>query len=152
MKKMYISGQITGIEQEAPGLFKKAEEEVRLLGYEPVNPVTIPHEHDKTWQSYMREDVKAMCSCEAIYMLNNWTNSKGARIELRIAKELGLEVHHQSKIGKLTERMDESFDKIDLLTRYSRSLESHGYIDTDWRQERPTAIDNFLKDEMEIRR
>lgn len=33
----------------------------------------------------------------------------------------------------------------DLLEQYSKFLEKHNYIDTDWRDESPKAIDDFLK-------
>jgi hypothetical protein len=34
---------------------------------------------------------------------------------------------------------------IDILEAYSKFLEEHGYMDTDWRVEPPFAIDEFLK-------
>lgn len=36
-------------------------------------------------------------------------------------------------------------DLITLLEHYSRWLEQHGYLDTDWRTEAPFAIDEYLK-------
>lgn len=91
--KIYISGKITGIEEQARELFSKAENDIREAGHEPVNPMTLPHNHDKSWQSYMKEAIKAMCDCDAIYMLSNWEKSKGAIIERRIADYLGLEYY-----------------------------------------------------------
>ena len=95
MKKVYISGQITGIESEAPLLFAEAELQLRIDGFLVVNPTTIEHNHDKTWLSYMREDIKSLVDCDAIYMLSNWTNSRGAEIERKIAIDLGLEVMYE---------------------------------------------------------
>ena len=69
--KIYISGKISGIENEAPELFAKAETELQAKGFETVNPITLNHQHDKSWHSYMREDVKALCECDTIYMLSN---------------------------------------------------------------------------------
>lgn len=93
--RIYISGKITGIENEAPQLFSRAEFELRQKGYETVNPMTLNHDHDKSWHSYMKEDVAALCQCEAIYMLSNWTDSKGAIIEHTIAMYLGLKVQYE---------------------------------------------------------
>lgn len=62
-----------------------------------MNPLTLPHSHDKSWHSYMREDIKALCDCDAIYMLANWRDSRGARIEFEIADHLELVVMHQHK-------------------------------------------------------
>jgi hypothetical protein len=69
--RIYISGKITGIEQEALALFAKAEAFLKEQGHTPVNPMALPHLHDKEWHSYMREDIKALCACDAIYMLHN---------------------------------------------------------------------------------
>lgn len=54
--KIYISGKISGIENEAPELFAKAEKELQAMGFETVNPMTLNHQHDKSWHSYMREN------------------------------------------------------------------------------------------------
>lgn len=95
MKKIYISGQITGIEEQATKLFKDAELDLVLLGYEVVNPMELNHDHDKTWQNYMKHDIKAMMDCDEIYMLNNWIKSKGAIIEHNLAVNLGFNVMYQ---------------------------------------------------------
>lgn len=94
--KIYISGKITGIEGEAPALFEEAEKKLCSIGFEIVNPLKLNHEHDKSWHSYMKEDVKALCECDEIFMLSNWTDSKGAIIEHTIAMFLGLKVRYQS--------------------------------------------------------
>ena len=94
--KIYISGKISGIENEAPELFAKAELELQAKGFETVNPMALNHNHDKSWHSYMKEDVKALCECDTIYMLNNWTDSKGAIIEHTIAMYLGLQVQYEA--------------------------------------------------------
>jgi hypothetical protein len=94
--KIYISGKISGIESEAVELFAKAENELLLKGFEPVNPMALNHEHDKSWHSYMKEDIKALCDCDQIFMLSNWVDSKGAIIEHAIAMYLGIKVIYQT--------------------------------------------------------
>ena len=94
--KIYISGKISEIENEAPELFAKSEKELQAKGIETVNPMTLNHQHDKSWHSYMKEDVKALCECDIIYMLSNWTDSKGAIIEHTIAMYLGLKVQYEA--------------------------------------------------------
>lgn len=95
MKRVYISGKISGIEYEAPLLFGAAENELQAQGFDTVNPLTLNHAHDKSWHSYMKEDIKALCDCDTIYMLSNWADSKGAIIEHTIAMYLGLNVIYQ---------------------------------------------------------
>jgi hypothetical protein len=93
-KRVYISGKISGLKEfEAKELFYKAENYIVYdLCHECVNPMTINHDHNKSWESYMKENLKAMFYCQIIAMLPNWTESRGARIELNLAIELGLEV------------------------------------------------------------
>jgi len=95
-KKIYISGRITGIEHEAAAIFAKAEKELRAKGFEPVNPTTLNHEHDKTWEAYMKVCIYALLVCDGIYMLENWGYSKGAKIEYDIAEAIGLEIINNS--------------------------------------------------------
>lgn len=98
MKKIYISGAITGLEN-AQSFFDKAEIGLSEAGWDVVNPMKINHEHDKTWSSYMREDVKALCGCDAIFMLDNWKGSKGAKIEHDLAKVLGLDMIYEKVVN-----------------------------------------------------
>jgi hypothetical protein len=52
----------------------------------------LEHNHDKSWEAYMRVCIVALMSCNAIFMLSNYYQSKGAMIELALAKELGIKV------------------------------------------------------------
>lgn len=96
MKKIYISGKITGIEQEAFEIFEKVELDLFSQGHEVINPMKLNHNHhDQSWHSYMKTDIKALCDCDEVFMLHNWTDSKGAIIEHTIAMFLGLKVVYQ---------------------------------------------------------
>lgn len=93
MKKVYISGPISKIPfQEAFDNFEKKEKELIALGYEVVNPMKLEHNHDKSWKSYMKVDLKALIDCDCIVMLPGWVSSKGARIEWYLAKDLGIQI------------------------------------------------------------
>lgn len=75
--------------------FEQTEKLIRLAGHTPVNPCKIlPYDPEHTWRDYMAEDIKALLYCDAIFMLDNWTNSKGAKIEHDIAQGLGLSVYY----------------------------------------------------------
>lgn len=96
MKKCYIAGKISGLPiLEYTSNFKEAEAGVLNLGYYPVNPVELNHDHDKTWLSYMREDLTELLKCNAVYVLRNWSESQGAKIEVDLAKSLGLIIYFQ---------------------------------------------------------
>jgi len=81
--KIYISGQISKMDySEAFDLFQDAEIYLRNWGYEPVNPMKSEGEvPGKKWAEYIAEDVIILDECDGIYMLPNWRNSDGARIE-----------------------------------------------------------------------
>jgi hypothetical protein len=97
--KVYISGKITGLEyQEAYKMFEDAEKEVRNMGGVPVNPMKLEHKPNADWYDFMEKDIAELLRCEGIYMLENWGNSKGARIEYNIAREMDLKIVFQSKI------------------------------------------------------
>jgi len=101
MKKIYISGKVTGMEEKAKFLFKEAEKDLIKRDYTVVNPMELNHSgHDKSWQNYMRLDIKALCDCDAIYMLTNWRDSEGAKVELAVANHLELDVMHQHRMMK----------------------------------------------------
>jgi nucleoside 2-deoxyribosyltransferase len=90
MKKIYISGKITD-NPNAKEHFNKAEKELTKKGFKVVNPMDLGIDPKSTWIQFMRADIKAMCDCDSIYLLSNWADSKGARIEQRIATFLELE-------------------------------------------------------------
>lgn len=97
MRKCYIAGKIGDLpEEEYKRNFDVAKDFVYNLGYEPVSPVDLPHEHERTWQSYMKEDLKAMMDCKAVYALKNWRSSPGATIEIDIAMKLGINIIFQT--------------------------------------------------------
>ena len=106
MEKVYISGQITGLtHDEYHSNFGQAE--ALLLDREivPVNPLRVkaceaedcgngdtkPNgEYLHSWECYLKYDIIEMLDCDAILMLPNWHNSKGAAFELDIAAKCGL--------------------------------------------------------------
>lgn len=94
-ERIYISGKITGLDLgEAERNFSKAKEELlKSCDCEVVNPMEeIPYEKGKTWQEYMIDDIKLLFGCTSIFMLKNWHESKGARIECDIAKGMGINI------------------------------------------------------------
>ena len=89
---IYIAGKVSGMEDKARFLFRIAEKELNLQGHDVINPMELEHDHDKTWQSYMRECISAMMKADALYLLPNWRESKGARIEVQLAHNLGIKI------------------------------------------------------------
>jgi hypothetical protein len=92
--KAYLSGKITGIEAEAKILFEEAEKRITALGYQVVNPMKLPHKHDKSWESYMDECLTVLEECEVMFMLPNWQESEGAMIEHAKAEYIGVDIYY----------------------------------------------------------
>lgn len=104
--RIYISGKITGLElEEAKQNFHNVEQRLYELGYVPINPMKVC-EYNPLWEwhHYMVEDIRELFNCEAIVMLHNWRDSKGARIEHSIAMEIGLKIYYPEHHDHLLQR------------------------------------------------
>jgi len=53
-------------------------------------------------------------------------------------------VEQLEKKFKVLQPLKDRNAQIELLEKYSKFLEEHGYMDTDWQAEEPFAIDEFL--------
>lgn len=51
---------------------------------------------DFTHKDYMRVCFAMMDSCDSIYMLTGWENSKGAKLELIYAKKKGMSIYYEN--------------------------------------------------------
>lgn len=91
--RVYISGPISGYANFNREEFEVAESGIRQLGHEPVNPQTLPHDHGKTWPEYMKEDIAALLTCDAVLALKSWEVSRGASTEVELAKTLSIPVY-----------------------------------------------------------
>lgn len=91
--RVYISGPITGLPyEEVEKAFNEAETRLKEQGYEVVNPLNNGLPRESTWNDHMRADLKLLLDCDAIYMLDGWTNSKGAEIEFNLAFDLRINI------------------------------------------------------------
>jgi len=92
--RIYISGPITGIENNNRDAFAEAEKHITSKGYEAVNPLTLGEEYKKSvsfepsWYDYMKVCIKALMDCDAICVLDDHYNSRGAMIEIELAVKL----------------------------------------------------------------
>lgn len=91
----YISGKISGLGSvEVIGKFARAEKAVEQLGFEPVNPMKNGVEGDE-WGKHMVEDIKNLEKCEAVFFLDDWEFSEGAKIEHTLAKNMKKKIFYQ---------------------------------------------------------
>ena len=87
MKTIYISGQITGNPD-----FKQAEYKIKKYRgglIEIINPIRVrPFLGIKKWLFYMIPAVFNVLNSDEVYLISNWHQSKGAKIEFWIANHL----------------------------------------------------------------
>lgn len=116
--KIYIAGPMTGYEKWNFPAFFEAEEMLKSMGHNPVNPAhndgdTIekalesagsPERPNNTWGYYMRRDLPHVMECEALCVLDGWQKSKGASLEVHVAKALGMPILYL-KDGQLIPRV-----------------------------------------------
>lgn len=95
--KVYLSGAISGV----PGheeVFQRAEDLVNSVSdLLAVNAAKVsPHPRFlHPYGKYMRAAVKAMMDCDAIYMLEGWEQSQGARVEHTLAALCGMPILYE---------------------------------------------------------
>lgn len=101
-KSVYISGKITGLDEQATReRFKKVQKEFEKKNYDVINPFDATDEFVKefggnlSWGDAMICCLISLNHCDEIYMLDGWTDSIGARIERDFASRLGLVVRYE---------------------------------------------------------
>lgn len=93
--KIYIAGKITG--EDAGSVFVKFnmnEFKLKKEGHEVVNPLKITSQ-SWTWEKCMKACIEALRTCDSIFMLRDWKNSRGAVLEHQIAQIYGLNIIYQ---------------------------------------------------------
>lgn len=94
--KVYVAGPMTGYEDWNRPAFHAAAARLRSFGYEVVNPAELdwgmtdeelaatPH------HVFLHRDLKALLECDLIYPLPGAEWSKGATLEMQVAKGTGI--------------------------------------------------------------
>ncbi len=84
--RIYISGKISGLpHNEVEERFDDAEKLLSYLGFDVVNPLKNGLATHEKWIKHLCKDIELLHSCDAIYMMDNWTESRGARHEYDFA-------------------------------------------------------------------
>lgn len=95
---LYLSGPMSGMPDLNFPAFHRAAAKLRASGYDVVNPAEMDEADTspKEWHEYLRRDLIEMLQrrCTHIALLPGHENSKGATLELTVAKALGMEVMH----------------------------------------------------------
>lgn len=92
---VYVSGPMTGMKDNNVHAFNAAAKKLRKRGYLVVNPAELDGvEACMTWEACLRRDLRFLVqSCDKIALLPGWKKSRGANLEVDVAKRLGFEIH-----------------------------------------------------------
>lgn len=88
--KVFISGKITG-EEFAYFKFKNMEKRLLDVGYTVVNPF-VRESKEWSYKEYIDMALDKLKMCDAIYSLEGWSNSEGAKLERHYAEVAGLKL------------------------------------------------------------
>ena len=93
--KIYIAGPMTGYENYNRPMFNAVAQQMLSGGHVALNPATLP---DGLSQREYMDICLAMLRCaDAIYMLEGWEHSAGARAENALAEKLEMEIIFQEE-------------------------------------------------------
>lgn len=96
MDKIYISGRISGLPIEGvTAKFEAAEAKLKAQGYEVVNPLKNGIPDNATWEVHVAMDVLLLMGCNAIYLLPDWSLSKGATLEKNLSELTGKKIIYE---------------------------------------------------------
>jgi hypothetical protein len=90
MLRIYVAGPMTGYPELNFNAFHAEAARLRAAGHDVVNPAEINPDKAKTWKECMRSDIAHLVTCDAVQLLPGWENSRGALIEERLARDLGM--------------------------------------------------------------
>lgn len=91
---LYIAGPMTGLPDFNYPAFRAAQVELEASGFAVLNPVDS-EQHNTTgmpqrWDWYMRHALRMVLEADGIALLDDWTSSRGAQLEYRVATDLGI--------------------------------------------------------------
>lgn len=134
--RVYIAGPMRGYPYFNFPAFDKAAADLKCYDYEVVSPAEMDREigfdpellgADYDWTDLnacefslhdaIDRDVAALKTCDAIFLLEGWLDSKGARAEKALADWLGLEIIYpiSEQHGRMTIKLDAAEPDEDIL-------------------------------------
>lgn len=94
--RVYIAGQVTDRTDDELEVFFDAEKKLLDTGFTVVNPVTLCRNAGITdWIPCMALCLDEVTKCSMVFMLQNWEDSNGAKLERAFAIRQGILVVYQ---------------------------------------------------------
>lgn len=93
MPRAFISGAISGRIDNYKLYFDEAERNFKDIYVKSYNPSSI--DINTPWVVAMEETLSQLRKCDFVYVLKNWEDSKGVKIEIERAKELNIPIFYE---------------------------------------------------------
>lgn len=90
--RVYVSGKMTGLPDHGAAKFAEATSRLRAAGYTVISPSEMDGGKPLEWHEYLRRDLRLLSEVDAIALLDNWRDSRGAQLEVLVALRLGMKV------------------------------------------------------------
>lgn len=97
-KRLYLAGPMSGIAQFNFPLFNDVAGRLRARGYDVFNPAENPDSGRQPRSYYMRLDIPALLTAEAVVLLPGWRGSRGANLEVWIAADTGIPLYEYAAV------------------------------------------------------
>lgn len=91
VRRLYVSGPMSGYEEFNYPAFNAAAAALREAGYEVENPAEIGHP-GMAYTDLIKEDIRIILDCDGVATLEGWWASRGAHIETSVAGVIGLPI------------------------------------------------------------
>ena len=92
MKRVYLCGPMSGIENFNRPAFYAEADRLRALGYEVISPAEICNGASTSWQGCVRLDIAALMTCDTLAALPCNGFSKGVMLERFNAFMIGIKI------------------------------------------------------------
>ena len=89
--RVFVSGPVSGIDGLNRDAFEDARARLSAMGC----TVLVPHDFvpaGATWQKAMRRTVETLARADVVACLPGWEDSRGSRVEVELARGLGVPV------------------------------------------------------------
>ncbi len=89
---VFVSGPMTGLPDHNYPAFHEASLQLRKAGYTVVNPAAAGTVPGWAWRDYIIRGLTDLIRCDGVALLDGWTASPGAQMEMRVALAMNLPV------------------------------------------------------------
>ena len=94
--KVYVAGKISDLNKERVcKKFKEAENFLLAKGHDVLIPIVSPEYKSLSHEDYMHICYAMIDVCDAVYMLDNWRESAGAKLEYEYACSKNKEIIYE---------------------------------------------------------